>query len=202
MFHHRHSSPAIPTLALFNNDNSNMAHTQNPQHHSPIIFRTDIFSPTALPNHIKMDILSSSPLAASSRLPSPAPSPTRTDVSDLPIEVEQSFDSSMSFTDTIAPIPSMMAPRMIRPQPVPIQTKVPLSLARSFGTELSINGSPRSPASKRGRMLPPAQRMFKPRGHIPMEMSLSNDGTRSPKPFAPALARREVCPSLSLLNPD
>jgi M-phase inducer tyrosine phosphatase len=113
------------------------------------------------------NMFSSSPLVESfphSRFSSPPPSPTRTDT-DFPLDVDQSFNSSMSFpndspslfasptqkgsstypgNDFLSPTPAFGKPR--RPDPVPLQrntsgdlTMRPLGSARMFGRELSSN---------------------------------------------------------------
>jgi hypothetical protein len=121
----------------------------------------------------RMDMFSSSPLVESfpsSRFSSPPASPTRTEV-DLPIEVDQSFNSSMSFSGAndspcyslfASPTPNMLNPsnnflsptpafgqKPRRPDPVPIQrsesgnslTGQLMGSGRAFGRELSTNST-------------------------------------------------------------
>ncbi|WWD16520.1 hypothetical protein CI109_100947 [Kwoniella shandongensis] len=84
-----------------------------------------------------MDAFSSSPLMESfpsSRFPSPVPSPTRTDT-DLPIEVDQSFNSSMSFGDTspyFSPTPAMNKMSGISPLPIKATSSTFLSPSPAF----------------------------------------------------------------------
>ncbi len=104
---------------------------------------------------------SSSPLSESfptTRFSSPVPSPTHTET-DLPIDVDQSFNSSMSISDAsyLSPTPAMLKSKLLpgisnshdsllspsegmllkprRPDPVPIQARS----ERMFGAILSSN---------------------------------------------------------------
>lgn len=164
----------------------------------------------------------SSPLSESfpaTRFSSPAPSPTLTET-DLPIDVDQSFNSSMSISDAsyLSPTPCMLRgkaspprshshddylspptgmmfkPR--RPDPVPIQSKS----ERLFGNVLSTNlvasgrGSTFEAPSEKGKgmMLPPAVPSKNVKRPAPMQWTASNDelGDRSMRPTS--LARHEV----------
>ena len=122
-----------------------------------------------LAKSLNMD-MSSSPIAGSSRSSSPNPSPTRTDA-DLPNDVDESFNSSMSLSDSPYMSPSngrsfrAAPPALVftapgataaaagsalpqRPDPVPIQR------AKAFGRERSMNAN-MGAASASGMMLPP-----------------------------------------------
>ncbi|ORY24381.1 hypothetical protein BCR39DRAFT_323623 [Naematelia encephala] len=200
-----------------------------------------------------MDCFSSSPLVESfptSRFLSPTPSPTRTEV-DLPIEVDQSFNSSMSLgghdspsalspspsTGTgflISPSPSLtgdflsptpaFAYKPRRPDPVPIQSRSPLSFKtaardasttlgskRTFGRELSNNAMQRLPGpittkAAKGMMLPPAVpdvKSTKPKLGVSMQWSSSNEDIAPPRLcFQPAFTRRETEPILISPRPS
>ncbi|OCF31704.1 tyrosine phosphatase [Kwoniella heveanensis CBS 569] len=85
-----------------------------------------------------MDCFSSSPLMESfpsSRFPSPVPSPTQT-ASELPIEVDQSFNSSMSLGDTspmFSPTPTMQKAPIVSPLPSGLSKASFLSPSPVFG---------------------------------------------------------------------
>ncbi|KAI9632603.1 tyrosine phosphatase [Dioszegia hungarica] len=161
---------------------------------------------------------SSSPIAdsfPSTRYSSPNPSPT-TESGDLPIEVDQSFNSSMSISespyfsptpnhakyqasplsDTLSPPPAnLFGARVKRPDPVPLQRGsadlgVGLDMKRGFGRELSGNAVQ---ARGKGMMLPPAVPDKTKRGGLPMQWSSSNEENGA-KLFQPHMPRRETEP--------
>lgn len=95
---------------------SSMLLTPSPSYRLPLRSKHLLVFPSPKDNRAKMDAFSSSPLTESfpcgrfdSPAISPAASPTRTEV-DFPADVDQSFNSSMSFSVTDsppAPSPSM-----------------------------------------------------------------------------------------------
>lgn len=167
---------------------------------------------------------SSSPIAdsfPSTRYSSPNPSPT-TESGDLPIEVDQSFNSSMSISespyfsptpnhakyqasplsDTLSPPPAnLFGARVKRPDPVPLQRGsadlgVGLDMKRGFGRELSGNAVQ---ARGKGMMLPPAVPDKTKRGGLPMQWSSSNEENGA-KLFQPHMPRREVSLTLDIAD--